>query len=120
MIVAYASDADGYHTFNVSFQSTNSLLTSLVSEDAVIEASIDQVVPIFEQQGFTNIETATEKVQFAGAEHSCLSLSADVNGVNFYEKVVVIIKNGYIGTFTVASVDSDDTADMLAAATTIK
>ena len=108
MIVAYATDDTMLKSFNVALQSVGSLVTTLVDEETVLNASADSVVDLLTQQGFEDVTTEVDKVQFMGEEHSSLLISAKIQGIDYYERVCCLVDNGYVMSLTTGGLTKDD------------
>ena len=108
MIVAYATDDTMLKSFNVALQSVGSLVTTLVDEETVLNASADSVVDLLTQQGFEDVTTEIDKVQFMGEEHSSLLISAKIQGIDYYERVCCLVDNGYVMSLTTGGLTKDD------------
>ena len=108
MIVAYATDDTMLKSFNVALQSVGSLVTTLVDEETVLNASADSVVDLLTQQGFEDVTTEVDKVQFMGEEHSSLLISAKIKGIDYYERVCCLVDNGYVMSLTTGGLTKDD------------
>lgn len=108
MIVAYATDDTMLKSFNVALQSVGSLVTTLVDEETVLNASADSVVDLLTQQGFEDVTTEIDKVQFMGEEHSSLLISSKIQGIDYYERVCCLVDNGYVMSLTTGGLTKDD------------
>ncbi|SHN60021.1 hypothetical protein SAMN02745247_02157 [Butyrivibrio hungatei DSM 14810] len=108
MIVAYATDDTMLKSFNVALQSVGSLVTTLVDEETVLNASAGSVVDLLTQQGFEDVTTEVDKVQFMGEEHSSLLISAKIQGIDYYERVCCLVDNGYVMSLTTGGLTKDD------------
>lgn len=108
MIVAYATDDTMLKSFNVALQSVGSLVTTLVDEETVLNASVDSVVDLLKQQGFEDVTTEIDKVQFMGEEHSSLLISSKIQGIDYYERVCCLVDNGYVMSLTTCGLTKDD------------
>lgn len=112
MIVAYAADDTMLKSFNVAVQSVGSIVSTLVDEDTVLNASSGSVSEILEQQGFEDVTTEIDKVQFMGEEHSSLLISAKIQGIDYYERVCCLVDNGYVISLTTGGLTKDDVTHM--------
>jgi hypothetical protein len=108
MIVAYATDDTMLKSFNVALQSVGSIVSTLVDEETVLNASSTSVVEILEQQGFENVTTEIDKVNFMGEEHSSLLISAKIQGIDYYERVCCLVDNGYVMSLTTGGLTKED------------
>ena len=72
----------------------------LLTEVQYIEASKDMAVAGLEQMGFTIEAADVITVQFAGAEHTALSITGNYLGVPVYECVVAVKCGEYVACVT--------------------
>ncbi|MBR4831626.1 MAG: hypothetical protein IKZ97_03265 [Butyrivibrio sp.] len=108
VIVAYAEDSNTGTTFNVSITSAGKIATTVLDDKTIIEASKDALVGELEGAGFTDVTTEVGTVKFLGEDHTALVVNAKVQGVPFSEKLACILKDGYVATFTGASLSEDE------------
>ena len=105
--VAAATNADGSKNANIGIQNA-SLMASLVSEEALIDASIDETQKGLEALGmFDSVEVTKGKVNFLGEEHYCIDVNSKINGIGYYQKVAVLVKGKYAMLITASSFEED-------------
>ena len=63
----------------------------------------DPAVGALASMGLTIVSAEQTKIQFAGEEHTALTIEADVGGYAMYETMVVIKCPGYIACVTVCT-----------------
>jgi len=118
--VAAAVNADGSMNSNIGIQNAT-LMTSLVSEEALIDASLDVTQQELQGMGmFDSVEVTKGTAQFLGEEHYCVDVTATVSGVSLYEKVAILTKGKYAMFITVAGFEEDAPQAMLNDVSAIK
>ena len=56
--------------------------------------------------GLANVKITQETIEFAGEKHLCVTVSGEMNGVELYERMVLLKAGSYMATVTYASVNS--------------
>lgn len=106
---ASAMDNSG-DNINIQVQKNqlNALQRAVVTEDKVIEASIEDLEKSLAESGMMeNIVLEKDTIIFAGKEHGCVNVSATIQDVPVYERMVVLLKGNYLGYVTSFSLDED-------------
>lgn len=117
----FAQNADGY-TLNLQVQTFNSVfggaaieMTDQMVIDEVYRQFIDdgygQV--LFDSLGLTAGDIYKGTTTFAGTSRPCLYVCGDLgDGVPYYECLVYVLTNKYMGTLTAASIGEDVTGSI--------
>lgn len=106
---ASALDNSG-DNINIQIQKNqlNALQRAVATEDKVIDASIEDLEKSLAESGMMeNIVLEKDTINFAGKEHGCINVSATIQDVPIYERMVVLIKGNYLGFITSFSLDED-------------
>ncbi|MBR4670888.1 MAG: hypothetical protein IKO84_09835 [Butyrivibrio sp.] len=106
MVVAYAENARAT-SFNVAITSAGKLATAVFNEKKVLEANRETVVKEFEGMGLSDVTTSVEKTTFLGEEHDSLIVRGKIQGQNFSQKMIILIKDGYMAAFTISGLSED-------------
>ena len=109
MTVAYAVDSSGSDSINVVISKVDPSDT----ENGMMTAARDALVPIFTDNGFSDVSIDVVNKTVAGESHDVLVINATIEGFNFYEQQMGAIKDGYSINITAANYGDDDTDTML-------
>lgn len=84
-----------------------------VTETEYVELTVDALKGALESIGLTvnGVETGMET--FAGQQHAVVNIDASVEGVPFYEKVVVMKVSNYMAVITMSHAMDDDFSEMM-------
>ena len=107
----YAESGTNAATINIVIQKLD-LMSSMASEEAVIDASIKTMETQLAAAGFSDLKIGKNTLSFVGEEHLGVTVSAMVQGVQLYEQQVYIKKGGYIASITFGTYVTDRTADL--------
>ncbi len=110
-----AQASQGLLSINVTIQNMSKIpgAASLTTK-SIVASSINGVVESYKNMGFTDVTCEQITAQFCGAECDGLELSAKINGIDFYLKMVVVAKGNYYESITVGALTQDVTDDLLA------
>ncbi len=117
MTVAYAMDSTKGKTLTVVIQSVNSIVGSLINEEAILTAGKADVEKGLEAQGLSNVTSEVENVTFLGEEHPSLKITGTINGAVLNERMVCLVKGNYIILFAASGLDNDFDSELLSATT---
>ena len=108
----YAMDTEG-RTLNIMLENLNILQSVALTEKAYVDATVGQLPSVLENMGFANVTAEPTEMIFAGESHAAVKIHASVQGVEFFETMVVVKQGNYIACVTVASYGQDTTANVL-------
>lgn len=108
----YAGDGVG-STVNVTVENLGDANGAKYTESGCAEASAAVLPDQMTAAGYSNVAVETDTVTFAGAEHSCIRLTAELQGVPLYETLVLIKSGNYVASITFATFESDTTAELM-------
>lgn len=108
----YATHENGTDTVNIIFQKLSGAQL-LISESDYAEASKDSVGDALESMGMTGITIETGTQDFAGEEHTNITVEGEYSGIKVYERMVCLKRKGYIVNVTVCTWQTDSTQDVL-------
>ena len=98
---------------NIQIENLGFLYGITMSEDAYYEAAAPQLQTALEQMGLKNVSLTKETMDFAGAEHVSCLVSGELNGIEIYERMVMIKAGKYMATVTAFSFDRENVDTML-------
>ena len=116
MTVAHASNSIARSTFNVTIQSVGSIAGALVDESTVLEQGKDGAIRALEAQGYTDVSAEIEDFTFLNEEHPSIVMKGTINGLEFHERSVCLMKDGYISLYSILGIDAGRVDDTLAGA----
>lgn len=103
-LYAVALDDSG-DNINIQLENLGLLYGVTMTPKQYAEKASPQLKPALEQIGFQNIRIETENYEFAGRDRVSLLLTAEVNGVPVYERMILIKGGQYMGVITAFSTD---------------
>ncbi len=104
-----AQDGSG-DNINIQVQKTsfNLLQKAVLTEEKLLEASMEEVETSLKESGIMDdIELEQGSCEFAGKTHGCLNVSATMNGIPVYERMIMLLRGDYMGVITGFSLDKD-------------
>ncbi len=112
----YAVNTDNAQSVNIVFEKLGLVNSVVMSEDQYIEATLADtaLVDALESVGYTDITAEKSTATVGGKERKSIKITAQINGILFYEELACLKVGDYIGVITVASVNEDNTADIFA------
>lgn len=100
----YAMDMmTGTDNMNIQLEDLGKLYGSFLTPEQYAQIAIPQLEPALSKIGFQNIEITTENYEMAGSERYSIVVSAEVNGVPVYERMILIKAGQYMGCITMFS-----------------
>ena len=109
----FAKTPNGFNFTNITMEKltplqvlTSDLKTALESQFPTLESS-------YANMGYTNIQTAYQKVTVDGKEYDGMKLTAQLQGIDFYVVSICYLKKSYLVSVSVASLVTDDTDTLL-------
>lgn len=115
----YAMTNDGSgRTVNITVENLGALYGTLLDESKYIDAAKDQLKPAFDSMGATNVVVETTTYIVAGAEHSGIHLTAELQGIQLYEQMACIKEGRYMYNITCSATSEEDAASIMAMFTT--
>ena len=109
---AMAADNSGSN-LNIQLQSFSFLQGAAVSEQALADASLDQVRQSLESIGMEDVKPTVENFSFAGKEHASIACSSTYMGVPLFERQVFVKVGRYIGIVTSFGFSQEDADSFL-------
>lgn len=111
----YAMTNDGSgRTVNITVENLGALYGTILDEEAYINAAKDQLQPAFDSMGATNVVVETTIYTIAGAEHSGIHLTAELQGVQLHEQMVCVKEGRYMYNITCSATSEEDAASIMA------
>lgn len=109
----YATSTDGFATMNIVLENLGLLYGTLLSEETYVEIALGQLPAALESAGLENVTAEAATATFAGEEHAAVAVHGTISGLDFYEKMVCIKADSYIGIVTVGCYYEDITDTLL-------
>lgn len=110
----YAASADGMATINVIFEDMGVLYGAALDEDAYINIVMPTLEDALRQAGMSDVQVEAGSMEFAGADHSTLRVTATISEIPIYELMLCVKEGNYMGVITLASYVEDTTEEMAA------
>lgn len=111
----YAQQIDPSSTKNINIVLENTgLMGMLLTEDSYIDLSMTNLKTALEASGITELVIEKVKVQFAGEEHSSISISGKIGDQALYEQVIPLVFKDRVACITIATFGTDGRADVMA------
>lgn len=99
---------------NINFESLSVTNQLLLDEGDYVEIGQKDLKPALESMGYSGIETTTGTGEIAGETHPAIEVTANINGIPFYEKVIAKKCGKYMACITIASFGENLISDILA------
>lgn len=110
----YAMDTTTGNSINVNLENLGLLYGATLSEADYVDLSLTSIKDALGSMGMENITAQATTVTMAGKERSAIQVQGSMAGISLYETVVCIKCGSYMACITVATMGSDQTADLLA------
>lgn len=107
-----ATNVNQVDTVNTGIEKLNGV-AMLVDENKYIELSDPQVVEMLGSMGIENITSTRMETEVAGKKRATLLIQGEYSGVPVYEKMVCIVKSGYMFVMTACTWGEDKTDEVL-------
>ncbi len=101
-LYAIALDESG-DNLNIQLENLGLLYGVLLTPKEYAEIALPQLKPALEKVGFRNVQIETEDYEFAGRDRVSLRMTAEMNGVPAYERMILIKSGQYMASITVFS-----------------
>lgn len=108
----YAADSAG-NTVNITVENPGDVNGAKYDEAGCAEASVVALPDQMAAAGYTNVAVEKTTVTFAGAKHSGLRVSAELQGVPLYETLALVKVGNYVASVTFATFETDTTAALM-------
>ncbi len=109
----YAEEKSGTKTINIVVENMGTVSGQALGETQYAETGLSQIKPALESVGFTDVNTGTAELPFAGEEHAAIVLHAKQQDVDFYEKMICFKVDQYMVLITAGAYQTDATEEML-------
>ncbi len=94
-----AAHTNNYDSLNITMERL-SLLNLAITENSYLEAAQESIVGSLSSMGIEGVTATIGTIQFAGSEHGCMDIHGTVNGIDMYEKLVILKRGNYIACIT--------------------
>ena len=108
----YASSTDGLMTINVVFQNMGLLLGTTMSAQEYAELHVTQLPDAMAAYGFEDVTASVTTAELAGEERPAIALTATIQDIPVYERIVCLRQGNYIYCVTLCSYTEDVTSQM--------
>jgi len=110
----YAINESTVSTANIVLEKHDEDFYEQYTMKKIIESQISASKSTLSNMGYSNINIAyDDKIEVEGRNYEGMTISADINGMAFYSKVVCVRVGNYIVTVTVGSLNTDSTDAIL-------
>ena len=99
---------------NIMIEDLGAVNGILIGEESYLDLGLKQLEGSLGQMGMSDVQTARERISFAGEEHASALISADLNGVRIFERLVLIKVGSYMATVTASSREETGVDEILA------
>lgn len=103
----YATCATDSSNMNVNMQKLTALQLATLNIKNELEAQIDTIQSSYNSMGYTDIAIAYKKVTVDGKEYDGLTITAKIQGFDFYATCFAFRKGNYLANVTVCSLLTD-------------
>lgn len=112
----YAINMQDGQSVNIVFESVDKLTAFVTTEEQYINNALSSNLfeSALEGMGYSNIQAIESTATLLSKERKSIRITAEINGVTFYEELVVIKAGNHFAVITVASLVDDMTADLFA------
>lgn len=83
---------------------------NIATQESIIEASKSYIEQMMQSAGYTDSNVTTEKGTFLGEEANLLVVNAKMEGMSLYMIDAILLKDGQLGQFFTASLQSKEEA----------
>lgn len=95
-------------TVNVTYESSSPFRDAgVASVKDFAEKSVENIRQSMEAMGATNMEIHAVPVDIAGLDSYGMTVACDMNGMRAFEKLILIERNGILGTVTVSGLSEE-------------
>lgn len=109
----YAMNNADSSTINIVLENTAAYGGALTEED-YIQAAMPALNNALPAAGFENLTVTSGTTQFAGEEHACIYVEAELAGMKVYEILVPIVLDGSVASVTICTFNENTCADLIA------
>lgn len=113
LFYAQQLDPSSTKSINIVLENTG-LMGMLLTEDSYIDLSMTNLKAALEASGITELVIEKAKVQFAGEEHSSISITGKIGDQAIYEQVIPLVFKDRVACITIATFGTDARADVIA------
>lgn len=110
----YAMNMQDGQSVNIVLEPVDKLTALVTTEEQYISNALSGNIfeSALEGMGYSNIQAEESTATFLSKERKSIRITAEINGVAFYEELVVIKQGNYFAVITVSSLLDDMTADL--------
>ena len=99
---------------NIQFEDLGKLYGKLLSETSYLDIAMPKLEDSFGQIGFALREKEVGEYDFAGDTHMSVRITGSYNGIDCYERIVVLKQGNYIASVSAFSLDEQRLEDIFA------
>ena len=105
----FAKHPNDLGSTNVNMEKLSALQVLMLDLKANIELQLPSLETSYTNMGYTNIQTAYTKITVNGKEYDGMTLTCQLQGINFYSASICYIKNSYLVSINVGSLITNET-----------
>ena len=110
----YAMNMQDGQSVNIVLEPVDKLTALVTTQEQYISNALSGNIfeSALEGMGYSNIQAEESTATFLSKERKSIRITAEINGVAFYEELVVIKQGNYFAVITVSSLLDDMTANL--------
>ena len=108
-----ATDQSNGNTIQVNFENLGPVNSVLYGEEKYCEAGLDNITKSYGDMGYENVSAEIITVTFAGEEHQAIVISSTLQGIQIYQKEVVIKCGNYMALVCFSSANEASVDEMM-------
>ena len=109
----FAKNSNGFCSTNTTMEKLSALQVLTLDLKKNIEIALPALEQSYANMGYTNIQTAYTKITVNGKEYDGMTLTCQLQGINFYAASICYIKNSYLVSINVGSLITNETETLL-------
>lgn len=109
----YASSSNQVDSINVNLEKVDPKLLANLDVSKNLENSFSLIKQSLENIGYTNVSYKMGTVSIEDKSFVCMTITSQIQGINFYQKSICIKCNGYLANVTLSSLELDTINDLV-------
>lgn len=107
-----AGRSNGLDNINVNLEKMNAITLAALDLAENYETAYSLVEESYVNMGYTDISHEITTAKIDGEDHTALRITAEINGMKLYQKLISIKCSGYLANITVSTYE-EDTVDAI-------
>lgn len=100
-------------SINVNLEKVTAIQSVMLDVKQTLEAQLPTIKSTFENMGYTNVQAVYQTVTIDGQEFDGLAISAEIQGMTFYEILFSFKKENYLANVTLGTIQAEELEVML-------